>query len=645
MSGISLHASPELSAALERSIVDERIRIVLRSGSRTPLTAAVATLALAVGLSYSEGANRYVASNTLIWWVSVMLAFHCAGAIWAGLFTRGRVLSSSPRRAVAVYLAHGVAVGLGWASAVWLFLPFASAGAQVLLVTTMTAVLSGGVATQATYAPAARSFGFALSLAAAGGLIRLGGTYYFVVAAGLMILCFHVLVASRAVEAAVTKSIRLSLLNDSLRARETALREAADSLRADAELARERAERAQRDAERERESAMRADRGKAMVIAATSHDLRQPLHALVQYTAHLRRDLGPVEQAHTVARVEDSVSVLQGLLDEVLEFSEFSDSRAVAVAEPVNLPALVQQIATMIRPDADKKELVLQLECADVTVLLDRRRLSRAMQNLAQNAVRYTNSGTITLRVTDATSCVRLLVADTGIGIESSDKEWIFEEYYQIGNRGRSRHLGSGLGLAIVRNVATAMGLQVRLKSKPGVGSVFALEIPVSKVIARELSVAPDLVPGATLGGTNYVRGAHVLLIDDDALARESLALTLAAFGCRVTTAASAVDALAKLADEERIPQIILSDYRLADGDTGLDAIALLRAYFAELCGGEVALISMLISGDTSPETASRVAQAGYRLLAKPLAADVLHRALHEALRLLELQPPNSEAA
>jgi CheY-like chemotaxis protein len=222
---------------------------------------------------------------------------------------------------------------------------------------------------------------------------------------------------------------------------------------------------------------------------------------------------------------------------------------------------------------------------------------------------------------------VRVLVADSGIGIPGSEKQRVFDEYYQVDNRARDRRKGLGLGLAIVRDLARLLNLRIRLKSRPGVGSTFVVEIPR----AQPQAIIED--PPPARADRDFVRGAFVVLIDDDPLALEGLGTTLKDLGCRVLAASSGAEAMHALAQAEFAPQIILSDYRLAGDENGLAAIGMIIENQRALYGESFPLAALVMSGDTSPEELERVARAGYPMLHKPVGARRLHQALNAALQ------------
>jgi CheY-like chemotaxis protein len=214
---------------------------------------------------------------------------------------------------------------------------------------------------------------------------------------------------------------------------------------------------------------------------------------------------------------------------------------------------------------------------------------------------------------------VRIEVWDTGIGIAPEHREAIFQEFYQVGNPERDRAKGLGLGLAIAARLARLLDNRIEMRSHPGKGSVFAIELPVG--VARvEAEAASALAPIETLPG------ARVLVVDDDALVREAMVSVLRQWGCRVTMAASGEEAIARFDSEDEKPEAVLCDYRLPNGETGVDVIARLRAAAGR------PIPAALITGDTAPERLREAKLAGHTLLHKPVHPAKLRALLEQLL-------------
>jgi len=252
--------------------------------------------------------------------------------------------------------------------------------------------------------------------------------------------------------------------------------------------------------------------------------------------------------------------------------------------------------------------------------------LERVLSNLVSNAVRYTEKGKVLLGCRRSRTGLRMGVYDTGIGIAVDQQRAVFEEFYQVGNSGRDRTQGLGLGLAIVQRLAVLLQAPLTLTSQPGRGSVFAIEVP----LAQHKPTARLAAPANFNRQEGSFKGALIAVIDDEPLIREATALVMRQWGCVVVSAASGVEAIERLSQCDRVPEAIVCDHRLLDGETGVDVIAALRTEFNS------DIPAILITGDTSPERIQSLQATGIPVLHKPLQDHVLMDAL---LRLLNHLP------
>jgi two-component system, sensor histidine kinase len=261
---------------------------------------------------------------------------------------------------------------------------------------------------------------------------------------------------------------------------------------------------------------------------------------------------------------------------------------------------------TEFLPAAQAKGLRLSVMPSRLVVRSDPVLLERILMNLMSNAVRYTSLGGIIVGARRREGHARLEIWDSGPGIPVEKQQAIFQEFYQLGNPERDRSKGLGLGLAIVKRLAQLLEHPLDLTSSPGRGSRFSIELPLGE--ARRVTPPPRLrkPPGD-------LSGAFVVVVEDERLVREGMQDLLTQWGCQVVTAGSAMEAAARLAEHDRIPDLIISDYRLRDGETGIQAISRLQAEYP------VSIPALLISGDTAPERLREARESGLRLLHKPV--------------------------
>jgi signal transduction histidine kinase/ActR/RegA family two-component response regulator len=371
-----------------------------------------------------------------------------------------------------------------------------------------------------------------------------------------------------------------------------------------------------------------ANQAKSRFLRAASHDLRQPMHALGLFVAQLNERVRDPQTRKIAAQAAAAVTALQELLDAILDISRLDAGVIAPIVSDLAVNSLLDHLDTGFAPDAAAKGLRLRAVPSRLVVRSDPVLLERILLNLVANAVRYTERGGIAIGCRRRGNHVRIEVWDTGVGIAPGQQQAIFQEFYQVDNPERDRHKGLGLGLAIAARLARLLGCRIELSSRPGKGSVFAIEVPRAKALT-----APSAAEfsGVT---TDRLRGALVLIVDDDALVREAMQGLFAQWGCEVAVAANGDEAMAALARHDRLPDALLCDYLLPGGESGADVIRRLHA------AAGIAIPAALISGDTAPETLQDIKASGYPLLPKPVAPAKL-RALTE--HLLAASRPGSD--
>ncbi|HUY02334.1 MAG TPA: ATP-binding protein [Rhodocyclaceae bacterium] len=365
-----------------------------------------------------------------------------------------------------------------------------------------------------------------------------------------------------------------------------------------------------------KEEAELATLAKSRFLASASHDLRQPMHALVMFMDRLVHLPHSDEVRHLIGRIDASVHALQHLLDALLDISRLE--AGVLRARPRHFPVrdLFLQLSGDLNAVAEERGLTLKLRPSELWLTTDPILLHRILLNLVSNALRYTRHGGVLVACRRRGDQARIEVWDSGIGIPPESQAEIFKEFVQLANPERDRNQGLGLGLAIVERTARLLDHPLTMNSLPGVGSRFAIEVP----IAPPGVAAPTTVAAAPPQG--QFEGLRVLVIDDDALARQGLAVLLESWGCRVSAAEDAEQAMALAYDDGR-PDLIACDYRLRHGQNGIGALALLHAR------GGLAVPAFLISGDTDPGLMKSAADAGIPLLHKPVQPARLRALMH----------------
>lgn len=373
-------------------------------------------------------------------------------------------------------------------------------------------------------------------------------------------------------------------------------------------------------AEIAREEADRANRAKSRFLAAASHDLRQPMHALTLFVTALKESPEGPDAHRLVDRIVDSVAALDHLFEALLDISKLDAGVITPKIESFPLQSLLQRLEDEYAQAAREKGLDLRVAACAATVRSDPALLERVLRNFLSNAVRYTATGHVAVQCTINQDRVQVEVADTGIGIPQQHLDDVFQEFYQVDNPERDRGKGLGLGLAIVKRVCELLNHPLAVRSTPGSGSAFAVEVPLGESVATARTEAH---------GEAGLQGAFVLVVDDETAVAEATFTLLSASGCHVLSASTGAEALRELSRHERLPDAVICDYRLRAGETGLDVIAAIHSTLGE------AIPALLITGDTSPERLQEAAASGYHILHKPVDPSELRRVLAREIAAL----------
>lgn len=358
-----------------------------------------------------------------------------------------------------------------------------------------------------------------------------------------------------------------------------------------------------------KEEAETATLAKSRFLAAASHDLRQPTHALGMFVARLAQLPHDAQTLHLINKLDVSVLAMQDLLDGLLDISRL-DAQAVSVQQrPFPLDELFDQLRGSLSLSAEDKGLRLRVRPTAVWLMSDPILLQRILLNLVANAVRYTRTGSVLVACRPSADGLhaRLEVRDSGIGIDPEHQQEIFKEFYQVGNSERDRSKGLGLGLNIVQRTAQLLGHRLQLNSCLGQGTRFSLLVPLVP-----LGAAMDRRRSSRAETFDHLVGLHVLVIEDDILAQEGLVTLLESWGVQVCVAEGLSQALGHLNSGPGI-DLIVSDYRLRDGENGLAVVQQLR-----LTAGR-AIPACLLSGNTAPSLMEAAREADLTLLHKPV--------------------------
>ncbi|MEM8572115.1 MAG: PAS-domain containing protein [Pseudomonadota bacterium] len=367
--------------------------------------------------------------------------------------------------------------------------------------------------------------------------------------------------------------------------------------------------------------AKRANESKNRFVAAASHDLLQPLSAAKLFLASLPDTEIDQRALQIVEKARGALTSVEEIIEALLDISKLDAGKAVFDIQAFPIQSVLSSLATELAPEAEKKGLLLRVMPSSVSVVSDPVFLRRIIQNLMTNAIRYTESGRILVGVRrHGDGTITIQVHDTGRGIKEEDQKRVFKEFAQV-DKARSGSNGLGLGLAIVERACASLQHGLKLESELGKGSSFSVTLPQF----REGPSTPVIADEA-IYPEDGLSGKLILLVENDAALANAITLKFEAWGTHVVHASNGEEAIDILNAIALAPDIILLDYQLGGGVTGLD----LYENLVSLCGKVPAFV---ISAARDPELTERCARLGLPLFRKPLDANELRRAMSVACR------------
>jgi signal transduction histidine kinase/CheY-like chemotaxis protein len=383
-----------------------------------------------------------------------------------------------------------------------------------------------------------------------------------------------------------------------------------------------------------------ANQSKTRFLAAASHDLRQPTAAIGLLVSLLRQQ--PSSSAETrelTNMLDEAVASMESLLVGLLDISRLDAGAVQPQFQPVSLHDVFQAVRVHEQSAAQAKGLDLRFRLptgpnAHLMVMSDPLLLHSVLRNLVSNAIRYTQRGGVLVAARrKGKRRLRIQIWDSGIGISPDQMDRIFEEFYQVGNAARDRSRGIGLGLAIVRRTAGVLGEQVTVRSKPGKGSVFSIELPLHHATAPK--------PSVLVSPTQPLKGRAIWVVEDDLLLRRALTELLQSWGAHTRvwhdgeSLTGELPLLLGLDQQDRMPDVLITDYRLP----GMDGVVLSQSVSAQLRMHSHPIGTLIISGDTDPTEIARLNASGLNIMSKPFRSERLLE------QLLFLMAPRDNAA
>lgn len=370
-----------------------------------------------------------------------------------------------------------------------------------------------------------------------------------------------------------------------------------------------------------RTAAERANKANSAFLAAASHDLRQPVQALSLLNGALRRTVKSERALVMIENQEHSLTAMTNLLNSLLDISRLDAGAVKPDFEDFPMQRLIDRLSAEFTRQASQKGLDFTSGNCEVTVRSDPNLLSEIIHNLVGNAIRYTDKGKVELKCVERDGKCYLEVEDTGVGISKDEQEAIFKEFHQVRTPGGSKE-GFGLGLAIVRRLADLLGHEIDVESDPGKGSCFTVSMPAIGPGGEHLDDAEegDTVVEESVSGL-------IVLIEDDVNVANAWELLLEAEGYQIATAVSATEARALINNLDEAPSLIVSDFHLLDGSTGVEAVTDIRKHYG------LNIPAFIVSGDTSKVVKDARPVDNSTLMSKPVNTGRLLAAARIATR------------
>ena len=365
------------------------------------------------------------------------------------------------------------------------------------------------------------------------------------------------------------------------------------------------------------EKSEQANISKSRFLAAASHDLRQPIHAQGLFLDVLSRTKLSEHQRDLLDKARIASDASSDMINSLLDYSRIEAGVIIAKMRTFNLQQLINKIENELAPLADKKGIFYRTRETNLVVYSDPALVEMILRNLVSNAIHYTRRGGLLVACRKRGNKCLVEVWDTGIGISPEHQNEVFQEFHQLGNPERDRNSGLGLGLAIAQGLAHALNENISLASTPKSGSVFRLSLPVADSTLSVDQIEPPINISEPLN-------ARVLIIDDDETVRQGMCHLLTDWGCVCDTAESIAEALVLVRDYT--PDVLVTDYRLHEWSTGIDAIFAVRAQLG------INLPVLLITGDNSSTLIKESQDFGIPILHKPVSPNQLYSKLVEIL-------------
>ena len=374
------------------------------------------------------------------------------------------------------------------------------------------------------------------------------------------------------------------------------------------------------EAQLQTEIAEKANLSKSQFLAAASHDLAQPLHSLSLFLSALENNNNPEQQREYINKANQCAKSMNDLFNVLMDISKLDAGVVESKLENFNSNDLINPIAQEFEINTQNSPLKFEIDIDNYSIETDGIIFQRIIRNLLSNAIKHNSQGVVGIRTQFKNGHVSFEVFDNGKGIPENQLDNIFLEYIQLDNPERDQKKGLGLGLPIVKRLSKLINADISVKSEIDKGTVFSLSIKCKDKSSALLTASNSHNKTANLEKVN------ILFIDDDSLIRDGMQAMANIWGCQMLSAEDDEQAIELLIKQDITPDIIISDYRLRDNKTGIEAINRINDEFNS------EFPALIITGDTSPEITKLIHSKAIKVIYKPIDKGLLKSSVYELL-------------
>lgn len=564
----------------------ERIRVLYKQVTSVLLGNLFIALLL-TGFLYT-----YTADVASLYWMLTVVVVSVVRYLLLKQFRRYQRDESSVIRWGLIFAVTAFVSGCLWGATSILFLDTNDLVIMIFLLMTLTGITAGSSASLSNYARSYFAFSIPTILPFSYVLASTGQSVFLVLSVMLSVFLLLQLVVAKKNQDTLDRSIILRNENAGLIKKLKVKKEKAEF----------------------------ASSEKTRFLAAASHDLRQPLHAMSLLLSALGETSPSDEQKHIIDKIKKSSLSLESILESLLDISKLDAGVVNIDIKVFKVQKLFDAIFSEFKSIADEKNIKIKFVPTSLVIKSDIQLVERIFRNLISNAIRYTNEGKVLVGCRRSSDRVKVCVLDTGVGIENDKMEIIFHEFHQLNNLSRDRHKGLGLGLSIVERLTDLLAIKRLVKSVPDKGSMFSVEIEraYAKASHGDSSSAEESYP--------KLANKKIVIVEDEEEIRQALTLLLSSWGCQVQSLASASEVKDKLSAFDSV-DMILADYRLQDYETGVEVIAAIHDYYRNKN-----IPAVIVTGDTDPERISDIKNSGFEMIHKPVSGGKLRAVLNAIL-------------